>query len=445
MSITPEQTPATATATTPTRMSPKVVTTLSIGTTVEWFDFALYGFSATAIAATFFPDGNATAAFLQTLAVYAVAYVVRPLGGLVFGRIGDKIGRRAALTLALTLMGLSTAGIGLIPSYATIGIAAPILLIVCRLIGGFSASSELTGATTFAAETAPPGRRGLWINFVSCFGSVGSGLATVLVLAFQVNAEAYAAGSWRWPFIIGGIIALGGLLLRLTMSETAVHTEVKNDPNSRIPSFGEMLRGHWRAILVAFCFYVLVGIGFQTLLGYMPSYMKQVGKVSADSALVISLIAFGCFALFVTLYGALSDRIGRKPLIVYGTIAVAVLSVPAYLMIMSGNIVLVCLAQILLVVSLAAVQAGGNAIVIERFPAGLRFSAAAISYTFAYASFAGTAPLVQALLVGVGGNIMPAVYGVAIAILVLPVLAKGFPETRHFDIKTGRLAKEPSA
>ncbi|WP_051793244.1 MFS transporter [Amycolatopsis jejuensis] len=419
-------------------ITPRMFAALSIGTVIEWFDFGLFAFSATAIATTFFPKTEPAAALLQTFAVYGVAYVVRPLGGVVFGRIGDRVGRRAALSLSLVLMGVATAGIGLIPSYATIGLLAPTLLVLCRLLGGFSASSELTGAKTLAAESAPANRRGMWINFVGSFGSVGSAAATILVLIFRASPEAYAGGGWRWPFIIGGLVAMGGMFLRITIKESEVYTEVKNDKTIAIPKFGEMVRKYWRTMLVAFGFYTLVGVGYQTLLAYMPTYMTTVGKLSTNTALVISLFAFLGYATACTLFGLLTDFIGRKPVLIGGTISIAVITIPAYLLIMTGELVWVAVAQLLLVLPIAAVQAAGNAATIEVFPAVVRFSAVSMAYTFAYALFAGTAPLVSALLVDAGGDLMAAVYGVAIALVAIPLLAKGFPESYRFSIKTGR-------
>jgi MHS family proline/betaine transporter-like MFS transporter len=412
---------------------------------VEWFDFGLYAFSATAIAAAFFPGTDPTAALLSTFAVYGVAYVVRPLGGMFFGRIGDRVGRRAALSLSLVLMGIATAGIGLIPGYASIGIAAPVLLVVCRLLGGFSASSELTGAKTLAAETAPAHRRGFWINVVGCMGSVGSALSTVLVLIFRANPEAYDAGLWRWPFIIGGIVALLGLFLRMTMDESAVYAAVKKDKSVVIPGLGEMLRRYWRTMAVVFAFYTLVGVGYQTMLAYMPTFMRSAGGVTQDTALLISLFALLAFAAGQISFGLLADRVGRKPVMIGGAVALIVITIPAYLLIMSGVLVLILLAQLLLVLPIAAVQAAGNASTVEVFPTVVRFSAVSVAYTFSYAIFAGTAPLVDSVLAQAGGALMPALYGVAIAVVTAPIIARGFPESRQFSIRTGAPADRAAA
>lgn len=415
-----------------------VFAALSIGTVVEWFDFALYGFSSEVISRAFFPSGHAGAALLATFAVYAVSFVVRPVGGVVFGRIGDRLGRKAALMLSLVLMGLSTASIGLIPSYGTIGFAAPILLVVARMAQGFSASTELPGASMYMAESAPEGRRGYGVNLIGSFGSFGTAAATLLVLLFRSDRQAYADGGWRWPFVIGGLVAVVGMVLRRRMTESAVFLDVKADPATEAVPYRTMVARHWKALLVLIAVYALGGIGFQTLMGYMPTYMTTVAGLGSTPSLLINLVAFTAYGFMVIVYGRISDRRGRRPVLLIGTIAVAVLTVPAYMMISTGDLVLVCVAQALLIFPMSAVQASGFTAVLEIFPTEVRYSAVALAYTLSYAVFAGTAPLVDALLLDSGGHLMPAWYGVAVALVIIPVLVKGLPESARYSIRTGR-------
>ncbi len=437
MHSTPVESPEETDVSAPSRPTKKMMTALAIGTFVEWFDFALYGFSSTVIAAQFFPSGHADAALLGTLAIYGVSFVVRPLGGVVFGRIGDRVGRRAALSVSLVLMGVATASIGLIPSFSSIGMAAPVLLVICRLLQGFSASSELTGATTFVAESAPTGRRGLWTNAIGCFGGVGTAAATLLVLLFRLSPQAYENGGWRWPFVIGGVIAIGGMYLRVRLRETSVYREARAQGPSAIPSLGTVIRRHHRALLVLVVFYALVGIGFQTLVGYMPTYMTEVVGIPSTTALLISLGTFALFAVSLNVFGHLSDRVGRKPVMVVGSVAIVVLTVPAYLLICTGDIALMCVAQALLVLPIGAVQSTGNIANAEIFPPTVRYSALALAYTVSYAIFAGTAPLLEDLLLHAGGKLMPALYGVLVALVAVPVLHRWFPESRSYSIRTG--------
>ncbi|WP_326837334.1 MFS transporter [Amycolatopsis rhabdoformis] len=411
---------------------------LSVGIMVESFDFGLYGFSATAIASTFFPAGNDKLALLGTFAVFAVSFLARPLGGLVLGRLGDHAGRRSALSASIVVMGMATIAIGLIPGYGSIGVAAPVLLVVCRLVQGFAASGEVAGATTYIAEAAPAHRRGFWTNVVAAFPSFGTAAGTVLVLVFKINPDTYAGGGWRWPFIIGGLIAVGGLYLRLRLKEPEVFQEVQAErPKNRL-RLRTMFREHYRGMLLLVTFYALVGIGFQTVAGYMPTFMSKVGGIGSVTALVISIFAFLAFGSTLMVIGHLSDRYGRKPFIIGGTLGLAVVTVPAYLMISGGNLVWICVAQALLILPLAVTQAGGNIGNLEVFPASVRFTSFAFSYAVAYAIFAGTAPLIEDLLTETAGPLGPAFYGVLIAVIALAVLAKAYPESRSFSIKTGR-------
>jgi MFS transporter, MHS family, proline/betaine transporter len=416
----------------------EIFAALSIGTVVEWFDFALYGFSSEVISKAFFPSGHSGAALLGTFAIYSVSFVIRPVGGVVFGRIGDRVGRKAALSVSLVMMGLSTAAIGLIPSYASIGLLAPLLLVLARLAQGFSASTELPGASMFMAESAPHGRRAYGVNLIGSFGSFGTASATLVILLFRIDPEAYDSGGWRWPFVIGGIVAVAGMYLRRRMHESAVFQEVKADAELPVVPFGEMVRRHYRAILVLVVVYALGGIGFQTLMGYLPTYMTTVGGLSSTPALLISLVAFTAYGCLVIAYGRLSDRVGRKPVLLAGTAAVALLTIPAYLMIRTGELPLLCAAQALLVLPMAAVQASGYTAVLEIFPTSVRYSAVALAYTVSYAAFASTAPLIDALLTSAWGDLMPAVYGVTVAVLTFPVLFKALPESARYSIRTGR-------
>jgi MHS family proline/betaine transporter-like MFS transporter len=418
------------------------VLTLSTGTIVEWFDFALYGFSSTALAAAFFPHGNSSSALLATLAIYGVSFLARPVGGIVFGRIGDEYGRRTALLASILIMGFATAAVGLIPTYATIGIFAPALLVLSRLVQGFAASTELTGAQAYVAEAAPAARRGSWISAIGSLGSVGTGAATLLVLIFHLLPGDYAATGWRWPFVVGGAIAIVGMLLRMRLTETEVFLEAR-ETREQPYSLGRVVREHWKAMLAVLAYYAVAGIAFQTLVGFMPTYMTTVANLSATTALLISLGTFTLVAVLTWVSGVVSDHIGRKPVLIGGSLGIIVLTVPAYLLIGTGALWWMCVAQALLAVPLGAVQAGGQAATVEMFPARVRYSCAALSYTFSYAVFAGTAPLLDDVLFRSFGHAGPAYYAVLIGLVALPLLLLGYPETRGFSIRDGRPA--PSA
>jgi MFS transporter, MHS family, proline/betaine transporter len=421
------------------RRSPaRIVLAGAAGNFVEWFDFTLYGFSAAVIAATFFPADSASAALLGTFAIYGVAFVARPLGAVVFGRIGDRLGRRTALSASVLLMGGATAAIGLLPGWATIGVAAPVLLLVCRLLQGLSAGGEYTGAITFSAEHAPSGRRMLWMGFIGSSTMLGAAGATLTVVLFQALAgDAFAAGGWRWTFIVAGLLSLVALVLRLGVDETPVFTEMAEEGPKPGRSFGYLLRTYWRSLLVLLCYFGVVGVVTHMFLGYMPTYLGQAAGISSSTALTIITVLTLFAAVAGPVFGVVGDRIGRRPLVRTGAFGAVLLTVPAYLLIGTRSMPAIVLGMfvLLLIVSLLA---AGTMAVLEMLPADVRFSGVALPYNVAYAVFAGTAPLVSQLLVDTSGSLLaPAFYATALALLGLPVILRGIPETRGTDLRTG--------
>ncbi len=421
------------------RRSPaRIVLAGAAGNFVEWFDFTLYGFSAAVIAATFFPADQASAALLGTFAIYGVAFVARPLGAVVFGRIGDRLGRRTALTASVLLMGSATAAIGLLPGWASIGVAAPALLLVCRLLQGFSAGGEYTGAMTFSAEHAPPGRRALWMGLVVGSTMLGVTGATLTVVLFQaVAGDAFAAGGWRWTFVVGGLLSLVALVLRLGVDETPVFTELREDVPKPGRSFGYLLRTYWRSLLVLLCYFGVTGVVTHMFLGYMPTYLGQAAGVPSSTALTIITVLTLFAAVAGPVFGAVGDRTGRRPLVQAGALGAVVLTVPAYLLIGTRSMVAIVVAMFVLLLVVSLLGAGAMA-VLEMLPADVRFSGVALPYNVAYAVFAGTAPLVSQLLVDLSGSLLaPALYATALALVGLPVILRGIPETRGIDLRTG--------
>lgn len=421
------------------RRSPaRIVLAGAAGNFVEWFDFTLYGFSAAAIAATFFPADRSTQALLATFAIYGVAFVARPIGAVVFGRIGDRLGRRTALSASVLLMGGATAAVGLLPGWASIGVAAPVLLLVCRLLQGLSAGGEYTGAMTFNAEHAPPRRRALWMGFISASTMLGVTGATLTVVIFQaVAGDAFAAGGWRWPFVVGGLLSLVALVLRLGVDETPVFAELAAEEPRPGHPIGHLLRTYWRSLLVLLCYFGVTGVVTHMFLGYMPTYLGLAAGVPASTALTIITVLTLFAAVAGPVFGAVGDRVGRRPLVVAGSLGAVVLTVPAYLLIGTRSMAAIVVAMFLLLMVVSLLGAGAMA-VLEMLPADVRFSGVALPYNVAYAIFAGTAPLVSQLLVDASGSLLaPAFYATALALLGLPVILRGIPETRGIDLRRG--------
>ncbi|MBB4688725.1 MFS transporter [Amycolatopsis jiangsuensis] len=424
--------PPTVAATTAKTSRRAVMLASSIGNFVEWFDFTLYGYAAAAIAATFFPSGDHIAGLIGAFAVYGVAFVARPLGAVVFGRIGDRRGRRTALGTSVVLMGAATAAIGLIPGWAQIGVAAPILLLFCRLVQGFSAGGEYTGAMAFSIEHAPDDRRAWYSALVGASTWLGTIGATGVMLAFQaITGDGFTGGGWRWPFLIGGLLAVVGLVLRMRVDETPAFKAMQANAPAQQPArpFRELLRGHWRTLLTLFAYFAVLGLFTHSFLGYMPTYLAQAGGFSASAVLWLVTIANvvsvpAGFALAV-----LADRHGRRIQLRLGAVAAIVLVIPAYLLVGTGNLVAVVAALLILLLAVTLLSTGAIS-VLELYPTNVRFSGTALPYNVAYAIFGGTAPLVSQLLVdGTGSLVAPAIYASVVALIALPLLLR-IPETR---------------
>jgi MFS transporter, MHS family, proline/betaine transporter len=428
----------TRTTTDPPTFAKKIVLACAIGNFVEWFDFTLYGFSATVIATVYFPPGDRTAALLAAFAVYGVTFLARPIGAVFFGRLGDRRGRRTALAGSITVMGAATAAIGLLPGYQTIGLLAPVLLVVCRLAQGFSAGGEYTGVATYVTEHAPRDRVGFWLTLTLSSTFLASAAATATVLIFRnVSDSAFVDGGWRWPFVIGGLLAVIGLYLRLKLDETPVFAELAAEPEREVRPFGELLRRHGRTLLVLFVYFSYIGVLTHTFLGYIPSYLDVTVGVDATSALVLITVVQVIAVALTPLSGIAVDRFGRRPLLRIGALGGLLTVLPSYLLIGTGNPVAIGVGLLMMLLSVLCMSTGLLA-VMEIYPADVRYSGTALPYNVAYAALAGTAPLISEALVTASGNALaPAFYGTVIAAIACPIIFRGIPETRHASLRHG--------
>src|SRR5690606_20002913 len=306
----------------------------SIGNAVEWFDFAIYGFLATYIAANFFPAGDDTAALLNTFAIFAAAFVVRPLGGFFFGPLGDRIGRQRVLALVILLMSGATLTMGLLPTYESIGVLAPLLLLLLRCLQGFSAGGEYGGGAVYLAEFAPDRRRGLIVTFMAWSGVLGFLLGSVTVTALQVALpdQVMTDVGWRIPFLLAGPLGLIGLYIRLRLDDTPAFTALSEQEEVAQSPLREAVQTAWRSILQVIGLMIIFNVAYYVVFAYMPTYLiKELGLSSSD-AFISSTIACVVALVLILPLAALSDRIGRKPLLVGGAIAFAVLAYPLFLL-----------------------------------------------------------------------------------------------------------------
>ncbi|WP_406632978.1 MFS transporter [Amycolatopsis sp. WGS_07] len=407
----------------------KVLSAAMIGHGVESYDFVVYGASATIIAKHFFPAGNPALAVLSALAVYGLAFVVRPLGAAIFGSIGDRLGRRTALSAVVLIMAVSTAAIAVLPGYGSVGVLAPILLLCCRLAQGISMGAEYTSAASYVMEQAPPQRRGLWLSAVGSATYVGSALASFALLGLRsISLPAYESWSWRLAFLAGGLMALVGLYMRLRLDETPAFRELKSSKDTAARPIRDTFRD-WRVFLLLFTLFALLAVVVHNLLGYLPTYLATTGRVRGDTVLVAGGLALLLCAALCVPAGMLADRIGRKPLLIAGVAVAVAGSVPAYLLARGGTLATTLATEVLLVVPAALVTVGSTVVAVELVSARIRATSTALAYNVAYAIFGGTAPLLGALLTGWFGRLAPGGYISALAVIALVVVVVALPET----------------
>lgn len=405
----------------------RAIAASAIGNATEWFDYGLYAYGVTYIAAALFP-GDVGEATLFALATFALSFLVRPLGGLFWGPLGDRFGRKSVLAITILIMAAATAGVGLVPSYDAIGMAAPAILIALRMIQGFSTGGEYGGAATFMAEYAPDDRRGLYGSFLEFGTLAGFSLGALMMLAFgqALGEDAMHEWGWRLPFLIAAPMGLVGLYLRARMADTPVFREIAAKGETERAAGSELrhlLRGHWRTLLVLGGLVVALNTVNYTLLSYMPTYLELRLGLTTGEALLVPIYGMLFMMLFLPFAGALSDRIGRKPLWWISLGGLFLLAVPLYRLIGSGFIGAVlgfAALGLLYVPQLATISATFPAM----FPTPVRFAGFAIAYNVATSLFGGTAPAANDWLIGATGDpLVPAYVMMAACVVGAAALA----------------------
>lgn len=397
----------------------------SIGALVEWYDFAVYAYLATVLARLFFPANDPTTSLLSSLAVFGVGFVLRPLGGIVFGHYGDRFGRRNALAAAIILMAASTLAIAALPTYSQVGVLGPALLVIARMAQGLAAGGEWGGGTSFLVEYAPEHRKGLYGSLHQCatIGGFVCGITMSTVLNAVLGDAALLSYGWRIPFAVGALGALVGLYLRLRMDDTPDFRALEQTRSvARAPiveTFAKHSRGVFRAIGVVLgwtiAYYALIG---------MPSFAAGITDVALSVALTTNLIAMLVHLLLLPIAGAVSDRVGRKPLLLTATIGLGIVAYPSYALMSHGTFGHLLLGQLIFAVVLAVFSGPAPAALAELFPTRVRHSSLSIGYNIATAAFGGTAPFVVTFVVSRTGNsLAPALYVIAGAVVTAVVLA----------------------
>ncbi|WP_052866550.1 MULTISPECIES: glycine betaine/L-proline transporter ProP [Streptomyces] len=415
----------------------RAVSAAALGNTMEWFDFGVYAYVAATLGKVFFPSSSPGAQVISTFATFAAAFLVRPLGGLVFGPLGDRIGRQRVLAATMIMMAISTFAVGFLPSYDAIGLAAPLLLLLCRLVQGFSTGGEYAGATTYIAEYSPDRKRGFlgsWLDFGTFVGySLGSGLVTVLTAV--LSDDQMLTWGWRIPFYVAGPLGLIGLYMRMKLEETpafqeveAKHKEAQDgggevDPveQARMSGKGrlkELFTHHWEAILICMGLVLLYNVTNYMVTSYLPTYMTS---TLGEPSLTAQLLVLGTMVLVVltiTTVGRYSDRFGRRPMFLWAGTAMIVLAIPAFLLIKQGGILFPAIGCIILGLLLVCFAGTSASTLPALFPTHLRYGGLSVAFNVSVSLFGGTTPLVASALVeSTDDKLVPAYYLMAAGII----------------------------
>src|SRR6201996_6681488 len=407
------------------RMRRRVVISSTIGNALEWFDFTVFGLFAGIIGKLFFPADNPSSSLLLTFATFGIAFAARPLGGLVFGLYADQHGRKKALVVMITLMAFGTGLLGFLPTYGAIGIAAPLLLLAARLIQGFSAGGEFGSASAMLIEFAPPGQRGFYGAFqmVSQSLAFSLGAAMAIGLNLGLSADAFASWGWRVPFILGILIGPIGYYLRQKCDESPEFQAYLAEKAARAQpkqqtTLGELFAKYPRELIAAFCL-IAAGTAINYVNGvFLPAYAVSELKLPLLNAQIGLLVVFLVIAVTVVLFGELSDRIGRRMVIVPTLIVYSVLFYVMLQRLVAAPTTTNLMELQLIGLMLAALAGPMPAFMTEIFPVGVRSTGASLMYNFAVMLFGGLAPFINTWLVQTTGNKAAPVYYIFFAAAV---------------------------
>lgn len=379
----------------------KAVLVSSIGGGLEMYDFTIYVFFAPIIAAHFFPRGNPVVSLLETFAVFAVGYFARPIGAIIFGNYGDVRGRKKGMLITIAIMAIATTLMGLLPTYASIGILAPIILIILRLLQGIAVGGDLPGAIAFVAEHADNHNRGLACSIVYCAVNLGILLASIAgaLLTLLLTQEHLASWGWRIAFILGLVIGVVGFYLRTKIAETPYFTNmVESKTVVKIP-FGPLFKNYTSRIIqgigLAWLFAVVIALIFL----YMPTYLNTIAHLGLKDALTLNSINIFIFSACIPLMGYWSDRVGRKPMLIITALLFILLAYPIYTALSGSAFHFQCLALFCLAILSAGIVGVAPVTLAEMFPTKIRFSGIAVTYNMGFAIFAGLTPVIVTYLI----------------------------------------------
>jgi MFS family permease len=465
------------TATVSTQNTPKKADTNSIwqvilassaGTVIEWYDFYIFGSLATFIAAKFYPQGNDLVAYLSTLATFATGFIVRPFGALVFGRLGDLIGRKHTFLITMFLMGGATFTIGILPGYETIGIVAPIMLVVLRLLQGLALGGEYGGAATYVAEYSPDAKRGYYTSFIQTTATLGLfiSIGVILLTRLGLGDEDFKEWGWRLPFLLSLVLVVGSYIIRARLHESPLFlkmkAEGKTSKNPLKESFGN--KENLKMVLLAL-FGATAGQGVVWYTGqfYALSFMEKVLRIDYVTCYIIIGVALVFATPFFVVFGSLSDRIGRKKIMMAGCLVAAISYVPIYqamyhfagpiteitpattltdgtavaavMQALNPNVVMLTLLVFVQVIFVTMVYGPIAAYLVELFPTRIRYTSMSLPYHVGNGVFGGLVPFIATYVVAVTGNIYAGLaYPIGVALLTFIIGTLYIKDTRGINI-----------
>jgi MFS family permease len=426
----------------------RIIFASGLGTMIEWYDFYIFGSLAVVMSQLMFPKGNPGWALVQTWALFATGFVVRPFGALVFGRVGDLIGRKYAFLVTLTIMGLSTFVIGLLPTYAQVGALAPSILLLLRLLQGLALGGEYGGAAVYVAEHVPDHKRGYYTSFIQITATLGLfvSLGVILAVKRSMTDVAFKAWGWRVPFLVSIVLVLISLWIRLTLKESPLFASIKAQGKASLAPLRESF-GNWKnlkiVLLVLFGATAGQGIVWYTGQFYALSFLQTTLKVDLSKASIIVATALLLAMPFFVVFGALSDRIGRLKIMMAGNLLGALTYLPIYHAMRdhAGNSLILTLLIFVQVLYVTMVYGPIAAFLIESFPARIRYTSFSLPYHLGNGWFGGTLPLIATLLVQKTGNPFAGLYWV-IAVAMMTFLVGTFALSERHRVQIWAEAEE---
>ena len=406
-----------------------------IANTLEWYDFALYGHFALILSKHFFPASDPYVGLIATYSIFAAGFVMRPIGGIFFGYLGDKYGRKTTLAISILMMALPTASMGLLPTYEKIGIFAPILLALIRLIQGASIGGGFSGCIAFLVEYAPTERRGLIgsVSMMSLSGGMLLGSLVSVGVAKLMPVEAFEAWGWRIPFLLGLIVSLVGVYVRVVLHESPVYLKAKESNDLSSKPVREVLNSYSKELLVGIGLYLTVCVPFYMLTLFMKSYMTETLHFSSVETLRVNLWSLAVATASIPVGAYFSDLYGRRPVMKYTAVVIMLFAYPFLWLLQNTSMEVVITSQLIFAGLVGFYMGPIPAVLVELFPTRVRFTGVSASYNLSVAAFGGTAPLVGTWIVNHMRHDSVALYIVFFVLMTLFTM-KYYAETYRNNI-----------